>query len=87
MSVEELMRNEAFLAKLSDAANMAEVQEIFAKEGVAVTEDQLLKYTLPEGGELDEDALEGVAGGSVIFSPFINWLRSRKSKTGGGHRF
>ena len=83
MNIDTLLRNEAFLRKLSGAQNIAEAIEIFAAEGVTVTEEQLMEYALPAGDELDEEALENVAGGSVAINPFLLWLRGR-SKSGYG---
>ena len=69
---------------------MAEVKEMFAEKGIAVTDEQMIDYVLPGEDELSEEVLEYVSGGSVVMNPFIFWLRSNHyKKTGGGgsHRF
>ena len=91
MNFEDLMKSGAFLAKLSEAQDMSEVKDLFAAEGVTVSDQQLMEYVLPENDELYEDTLDYVAGGSIRINPFWNWLRgnnrtqSRRGSSGGYH--
>ena len=89
MTVDALLKDRAFAEKLADAPDMDAVVKMFAEEGVTVTPDELMQRTLPQGDELTENDLEDVAGGSMIFNPFIGWLRKLLggSGSGGGHRF
>ena len=90
MNYMDLLNNEAFMAKLSEAKNIGEVKDLFAEEGVTVTEDEMLDSILPSGDELDEESLESVAGGASASSIFFGWLSQLLKKRrggGGGHRF
>jgi predicted ribosomally synthesized peptide with nif11-like leader len=89
MTVDALLKDRAFAQKLADAQDMDAVVKMFAEEGVTVTPDELMQRTLPQGDELTENDLEDVAGGSMIFNPFIGCLRKLLgfSGGGGGHRF
>ncbi len=85
MTFEELMNDESFNAKLSEAQDLKEVVSLLAEYGIETTEEQL-KAALPKEGELEETELENVAGGS-----FIGWVAYRigytigRSIRGGGH--
>ncbi len=77
MIFEDLMKNDAFLAKLAEAQDMSEVKALFVAEGITVSDELLMKYVFPENDELYEDTLDYVAGGSVVINPFWNWLRGK----------
>ena len=56
--------NPEALAKVKSAANHAEVSEIAKGYGIEVTPAEVMKYAAQQTAELDDDALEAVAGGS-----------------------
>lgn len=65
MTIEQLMNNEAFNAKLKETKDLEEVAELFREQGIE-TSAEALKPLLALGStnsELDENALENVAGG------------------------
>lgn len=79
--------SEALKAKLEAAQTMEDVIQVCAEEGIEVTREQL-EAPVPSGpdGELSEDALDNVSGGSVI-----DWIRrwyhryhASKYNSGGG---
>ena len=55
--------NPEALAKVKSAANHAEVSEIAKGYGIEVTPAEVMKYAAQQTAELDDDALEAVAGG------------------------
>lgn len=84
MTFDSLMSNETFQEKLYGAKDVSEVKELFANEGVDLTEEQLMEMLLPNGEDLSEEDLENVSGGGSV----MNWIRSRlgggKGAFGGG---
>lgn len=65
--IEGLKTDNEFLAKLADAKDEAEAKSLFAEKGIEVTCDELKAICNGEvSGELDETALENVAGGISI---------------------
>ena len=72
MDPTELLNDEAFKEQLANTKNYDEVIELFSSKGIEVTEEMLKAAEAAEApnGELDESALEGVAGGSIW-----DWLR------------
>ena len=56
--------NPEALAKVKSAANHAEVSEIAKGYGIEVTPAEVMKYAAQQTAELDDDALEAVAGGA-----------------------
>ena len=90
MTLEELQKDEEFKKQIEDAQSFEEVAEIFKSRGVDVTVEQL-KNSIEENkdGELGEEELEDVAGGSIIglwprfpriptiWPPIIRWPRKR----------
>ena len=78
MDPKELIKDEAFKAQLENAKAIGEVVELLKSKGVEVTEEILKGAVAPEG-ELGEEALEGVAGGS-----WWNYLRALVYNAGGG---
>ena len=57
--------SEELQAKLEQAQSVAEIAELLRAEGYDVTEEQLLELAKAEEGELNEDALDEVAGGRI----------------------
>lgn len=86
--MDEKIISEALEAKLEAAQTTEDVIKAFAEEGIEVTREQL-EAPVPSGpdGELSEDALDNVSGGSVI-----DWIRrwyhryhaSKYNRGGGG---
>lgn len=68
--INALLANAEFAAKVEQAEDLAAVVALFNAEGVEVTEEEI-KAALEKVGaeELDESALEDVAGGLLIASP------------------
>ena len=56
--------NPEALAKVKSAANHAEVSQIAKGYGIEVTPAEVIKYAAQQTAELDDDALEAVAGGA-----------------------
>ncbi len=69
--IKALMAEEAFAEKLMACEEPEQVQALFAEKGVELSLDEVVAIgkgvsaALGEGDELDEDALDSVAGGSV----------------------
>ena len=55
--------SETLKAKLDKAQSAEEVIRICAEEGIEVTMEQLMEPEAPMNAELDEEALDNVAGG------------------------
>lgn len=54
-------------AKLQNAETLEDVQKVFAEEGIEVTMEQLeAELAKAKNGELDENALDNVAGGTIL---------------------
>ena len=56
--------NPEALAKVKSASNHAEVSQIAKGYGVDVSAAEVMKFAAQQTAELDDDALEAVAGGS-----------------------
>ena len=68
--LEELIQDEAFRKEMGACTDLKQIVELFAKEGISVTEAEL-KQTMAEvqsqmGEELGEEALDHVAGGIAV---------------------
>ena len=63
MSLEELVKDEAFIDRIKKAESLAEIVEILRSEELDVTEAELKSMLDDQDGELTEENLEGVAGG------------------------
>lgn len=68
MSLEELMQDKDFTAKLQAAKDYEEMAELFRQQGLDTSAEALeaavkMAKDSGESGELGEDALEAVAGG------------------------
>lgn len=70
MTIEELAKDEAFVAKMKAAKDFAEAAALLNAQGIEVTAEELEAIAAAQNGELDEDALENVAGGRIIWRPF-----------------
>ncbi|MCM1321181.1 MAG: hypothetical protein NC041_04675 [Bacteroides sp.] len=69
--VEELIKREDFIEKLSQISTKDEVKKLFAEENVSLSEKELdfLHSTILKK-ELPDEALENVAGGIGILTMF-----------------
>lgn len=81
-------KDEAFAAKLEQAKDLNEVAKLFQEKGIDTDAEALQKYleSRENSGELDEAALEDVAGGMVIPVPvywrpwLLRWWLKNKHK-------
>ena len=80
--LDELMRNEAVAEKLENAKSVQEAVELLRAEGIAITDEQMkMAEALAQGDELDEAALESVAGGFIMpWNPWRNRGNNKKNK-------
>ena len=83
--------NDEIRAKISNAASMDEVVRICAEAGIPVTKEQLEASDNTTGaeGELSEEALDAVSGGSLIGLIWLLYRRRRNNRgqingSGGG---
>lgn len=67
--IKTLLENNEFAAKLADCRDIASAKTLLAEYGVELTEGMLKQLT---GGELSDDELVGVAGGS--WKSFKAWM-------------
>lgn len=77
MTFEELMKDSAFVEQLNTSKDLSEVAEKLTAKGFPVTGEQL--YALGNGvqaadGELDEDMLDHVAGGGIVWNILTKYL-------------
>ena len=64
-ALQELLESNAeALTKVKGAANHAEVSEIAKGYGVEVSPAEVMKFAASQTAELDDEALEAVAGGA-----------------------
>lgn len=78
MTITQLMAQEDFVGKLYIAQSFDQVQAMFRKEGVEITQKDLLeRVQLFPGpnGELSERALEKVSGGGSLMSWILELLQ------------
>lgn len=69
--IQALMENAEFAAKMEQAESVAELVALFNAEGVEVTEAALKQaMKTAENEEMDEAALESVAGGASLKTVF-----------------
>ena len=66
METKELWMDEEFCKKVDAASDTEEIIRLFAEKGVTVTAEQIASVKAAQDGELDEAALDGVAGGCVF---------------------
>ena len=65
--LKELLMDPDFQDKLEKTNSPEEASELLAQHGIQITPEELLKAFAQPEGELDEDTLDGVAGG--LLSP------------------
>lgn len=85
MSIKELLKDEAFAEQINAAASLEEVATLLKAKGADVTAQGLKSAMNAEEGELDEDALDAVAGGLSILSWIKLLFRSGNTSRGGGN--
>lgn len=79
--VEKLFNNETFVSQIANATNTQEIVKILSDNGIEISEEELAKVIseAKQESELDEEALDNVAGGVIKGSIywlgyFIGWL-------------
>ncbi len=85
METKELWMDEEFCKKVDAASDTEEIIRLFAEKGVTVTAEQIASVKAAQDGELDEAALDGVAGGCV-FCCVGGWFVYLVVRCGGGDR-
>lgn len=63
--INALLADEAFVAKMEQAESVEAVAALFQAEGVEVTAEEIGEYLGKIEDELDENALDDVAGGAA----------------------
>lgn len=67
-----LFENEAFVKELQTQAGPEQIRELFAKNGVVLSDEELAEFLAAgkkiETGELSTDELDNVAGGGVVLT-------------------
>jgi len=71
--------------KIAAAKSDEEAIQIFADAGIALTPEQMAALAEGTNGELSEESLDLVSGGSVWY--IVRRLIDRYFGQGGGHRF
>lgn len=61
--LEKLLEDPSFQEAFSKTASAEEASALFAQHGIQITPEELIAALTPPEGELNEDALDGVAGG------------------------
>lgn len=84
MNLEQM--NPELQAKLDSAESLDDVVRLCEEAGIAVSKEQLEAMDVPMAdGELTEEALDAVSGGSVVGWIFWYWLRNRnRNRSSGG---
>lgn len=73
--------------QISAARSLVDVVKLCTHTGIPVTKEQLEAAALPEAfGELTEEALDAVSGGSVYYA-FQRFLQRHCPHRSGGRRF
>ena len=85
METKELWMDAEFCKKVDAASDTEEIIRLFAEKGVTVTAEQIASVKAAQDGELDEAALDGVAGGCV-FCRVGGWFVYLVVRCGGGDR-
>lgn len=90
VAIENLAKDEKFMAKLENARGEDEVVALFKSNGVEITANELKAMLSDEKGELDESSLDEVSGGAVAYIigyAAARWLKNRSSLGGGKGAF
>lgn len=74
--LEKLMEDPAFQEAFSETASAEEASALFAQHGIQITPEELSAALAQPEGELDENALDGVAGGCG----WLRWIVERLPK-------
>lgn len=90
--LKELLMDPDFQDKLEKTNSPEEASELLAQHGIQITPEELLNAFAQPEGELDEDTLDGVAGGWIRLFPRPLWPQcwprphwpSRPRGSGGG---
>lgn len=73
MELKALLKNPDFVRKLAEAESEEAALALLRSEGVETTMQELAEAVMPQG-ELDESALENVAGGGARWRVVANVL-------------
>ncbi len=90
MEIKELIYDEAFKTQIESAEDLEAVAKLFNEKGIQVSAAELKSAIEEENGELNENNLENVAGGSLIaaWKQFIRLCQHQGSSgawhSGGG---
>lgn len=85
MNLEQM--NPELQAKLDSAESLDDVVRLCEEAGIAVSKEQLEAMDVPMAdGELTEETLDAVSGGSVVGWIFRYWWRNRgRNRSSGGN--
>lgn len=85
MNLEQM--NPELQAKLDGAESLDDVVRVCEEAGIAVSKEQLEAMDVPMAdGELTEETLDAVSGGSVVGWIFRYWWRNRgRNRSSGGN--
>lgn len=72
MRIDELVQDESFKEKIKAAKSLEDVASILSANGIAVSSEDIAAAFSHDGNEeLDESALENVAGGRLGFAKYL----------------
>ena len=93
--IQKLFQDEAFMAKMSEVAEIEDLKALFESYGVGLTDEELAEYVKAPLGdkanemeeELDESSLDEVSGGGLVGASWkalkFTWKQSKKVWGGG----
>lgn len=78
MNIEELMQDESFIEEIKNVTSAEELTELLCSKGIDVTVDQIKAAMAEADGELDENALDSIAGGSLssAWDTLVRWVKN-----------